>query len=1359
MRHTIAAGMQSLPATLPRGLAQVLRGYAMRVRAWTLLADAATWILIVGSFVAVSCLFDRFVDVAAFWRLPLPWIVMVVAAILLVRLCWRATRRPNYDAIALVIDRASGDSRDHLRTLLDTASLRTDRLISSAEVLRQQTERMGLSLWSTRSIGPFISTQRPTLYAALAAVLLSLLFAAPHVGALRADLLLQRFLYPGANHARPSATWFETSQPIASAIREGDNITLTFALVGKPAGDATPRIRVQYTDGSVVSIDLTRMSDGQWQTTLADSRQDFSWTAILHDARSAQYFVRVMPRPTITATTITYEFPSYTRLKAKTEIITGRTVTAVEGTHIRIDIVSNAPLRNVVGCIGPDDRRFRIDSKDPTHASLHLNVDRTHRMAMQLTSVEGVDSKHELPFTIRAVPDSPPVVSLVAVPEDREYADDDAVVFGYKTQDDIGLAEIVMRIEGGDDVFMNFRDYGATQSEGTGSMTVADLAALAGNAKGVKVRIVARDTKGQESSSQSVTIRLAFDSFENQLRLVRKSMTIDPSGHNQSSQSAVARAAGKIVLMRAAKGRLIALTDSLTPGTPLNKDQLATVAAIEMQLGATGRPIWGTRWYTEMLERALLDRFRNSLSYVSIVAEVPCGTIAATLHAAAVSDDPRAAFTAILSEVAAGVERQETISTNVSNAYLDITRELVGFLAATLESRVRLTPEHEKTSENFLATNRIVLQEIADMASEFLVPELTLPRVDALRAAATDAHLKESLLGAGPLLREFADVLAPLAHDASMRANALSDNRNHILDTASVGEPLLIQLGTLLEMQNADRLGDDLPLTQYAYRYVHSLIGGAAPFVPLGDRNAVVRAEDELLWRSYHALQWLRIAAIDARTRIATGQVDITQPEFIDAWARMREAWLGLSSLQSTLSVIRPTIKESLDTFLSRAESLRGWTPPLAMQETDLVIAIRSWERGSDTLSSMIENDMRATLSKLRSDAVSRLPLLRDAFVTARTELQSQAAHYSEASLPVIRLRLTSLQIAVLKTLDLAEASRLAGTDAAANVDQLLGLYTMAGHLLTTFVKKVAIEVPPVIGANSGAGIATREKTTLAEHAWKSRVEEYKKLDPLAEGLLHGFAAGFDHEQIQAVIKPMLVTTQYMMERQAIVGAGKVERAMAQPRDLLSEFMTDRNRLQAVYGELFYHVYALCHAIKTDAMHDAASITHTFSAILETMPELPAELKTLPELVAKAGTSKAQDDAARGELVAELGAALEDLKTTMGITGKARTGGTIDPDQLAIARSAASVAMGVRGASNGDVIWAVTRAEINRRKGGLSRKNVANGGMGLIGDDTQDLKLPKHLYLELKRSRERAMPELFRDRSYDYLNTILEKAQ
>ena len=81
------------------------------------------------------------------------------------------------------------------------------------------------------------------------------------------------------------------------------------------------------------------------------------------------------------------------------------------------------------------------------------------------------------------------------------------------------------------------------------------------------------------------------------------------------------------------------------------------------------------------------------------------------------------------------------------------------------------------------------------------------------------------------------------------------------------------------------------------------------------------------------------------------------------------------------------------------------------------------------------------------------------------------------------------------------------------------------------------------------------------------------------------------------------------------------------------------------------------------------------------------------------------------------------------------------------------LAMESLGMAMSDYAW-------TRRKLTGDASRVGLGLLAVMGDgDLDNLKLPRHLFLELRRAREGAMPDFFKDRAYFYLNTLLEKAR
>ena len=92
-------------------------------------------------------------------------------------------------------------------------------------------------------------------------------------------------------------------------------------------------------------------------------------------------------------------------------------------------------------------------------------------------------------------------------------------------------------------------------------------------------------------------------------------------------------------------------------------------------------------------------------------------------------------------------------------------------------------------------------------------------------------------------------------------------------------------------------------------------------------------------------------------------------------------------------------------------------------------------------------------------------------------------------------------------------------------------------------------------------------------------------------------------------------------------------------------------------------------------------------------------------------------------------------------------------------RALAARVLELSGHRSDNLVWALGESELNRRKASLALDRVGLGGIALSGDALADLKIPRHLYLELKRARAGNMPMLFKDECYLYLNRILQEAR
>ena len=220
--------------------------------------------------------FDRWIDVDGVWRRPLPALTVVLLAGMVLRLIWRGLRRPDYDAIAHRLDRASGDPRDHLRSVLDFAAKE-----EASGYFITASGRAAVDRWHRQRPAAYArdpAAQRLAAGAVALAVLLAVLW---HVPAVRADLLWRRFLDPLGNTMRPTATWLAIEPPGADPLRSGDDLTVRATIEGLPAADPVPLLKATFPNGVSVTRRLEAAADGRWHVVLANLKSDVEWFVLM----------------------------------------------------------------------------------------------------------------------------------------------------------------------------------------------------------------------------------------------------------------------------------------------------------------------------------------------------------------------------------------------------------------------------------------------------------------------------------------------------------------------------------------------------------------------------------------------------------------------------------------------------------------------------------------------------------------------------------------------------------------------------------------------------------------------------------------------------------------------------------------------------------------------------------------------------------------------------------------------------------------------------------------------------------------------------------------------------------------------
>jgi len=1340
--------IHQLPESLPPELRARLRAFDRRVRLRNAVVDLAGLFLVTAGLATLVCGFDRLVDVPGAWRLPFTGLTGLAALALAARFLFRFWQRPDYDDLAHQVDQAAGDARGHLRSVLDFCrrKLPADSFAGLAIDHAQ-------SLWKDRPVGSFVD-YRPLRRLWGAVALVVVLGALWQMESLHADLLLRRFLNPLGNYMRPTATWFEVEALPAHPLSGGDDFVIRAQLRGRPLVNPRP---LAYLTLGAAPASVQRMQAGHagvWELPLRDVRKNFEFQLVLGPARSAVYRVAVSERPVIETINVTYQYPLYTRWPERKEVLTSRTITALEGTKAKIELVCNIPLQSVTGSVDKEQRAFLIDPHDPHKAARFQYVSANERLDLLLRARNGLDNSRELPLNIRMVPDSPPVVVIANDPGNRSFFPNEIISLAYKAQDDIGLGEITLVTAQGEFIQAAEVDpYGAKELAGTIRLPVSSF--VKPGVSAVQLRVTALDTKGQRSASPLVTIKIAANSYDRQLRKALHCLTgTDRSGNDENSERlgfpALARQTQKLQDLRSLNAKITVLRELLNDGAPPGAGEQKQVDEVRGLL-AMGGPVFPylapplSPGYGGVRAIDVLGRAPMTIRLRQIVRDAACGaelavsseSLTATFAAALRSGNPKAELANVQIALTAALARQEQVTQVLSNEYLTLNIELAGYLATTLDATLRGAGKTGLTDNEARGTALAQLKELAALLDGPLADQNS----DLGKALAAPTELAV-LAQAQPLLKPIADRLAAAAVQAATQPPALAIPIDDYLRAfaPAPGTDWAATYALWLDIQTGDTDANEDQLLSHALAQLHFAATGK-----LTPPNPVSLAGRQL--QRFATLSRFAEQAGTLRVNLVTHQSIPGQPSFEPDWLRLRELAFTLHNLMDPAG---------LQTFTGQLALVTGWLPDAADVE-GLPLKLAAGEGEARRLALALLPAVRSQLQALVTETANWSGDLADAIDRYRAVVAEQMALLEKTrigsmayqNLPGINNRLSTLMCAVLEILDIREAARLNGAvPGPLNLEQLVAV-------------RVALQkAQEDLQKNVGAPLGNMNED---KNSWKGKTKAFEEHGQLIAGITNLLVADLRPEVRDPYLNEQVIRQHFDLEQKAVnsalaIGAAPAATAAA----LLANAGTDKLAAPVFWGNLVASCFVLRQAVVT-GNRDAVvhGLTDAQKLIAQAVP-LPREARSLSFLQDQTPAGLPADGAARNRFTQEMDGILDELRPLALPPPVFPDEERSQQQQLAVWQARFQRAAGPvdNDALRVPVAWALTDLEWNRRKHEAAGRQVGISGLPVTAEDEfTNLKLPKYLYLELKRAREGAMPELFKDRSQKYLSTIMEKAR
>ncbi|MFM9194657.1 MAG: hypothetical protein ACKOWG_02725, partial [Planctomycetia bacterium] len=458
-----------------------------------------------------------------------------------------------------------------------------------------------------------------------------------------------------------------------------------------------PLVRVEVP-GQAATVARLKQRGEAWELPVTDVQRGFSFVASLGPARTAAYRVGVRPRPRIERIVGGYSPPGYTGQPRRAEVRTGPTIPAHAETKLRIEIQTDLPLASASGRLGADHVRFAVDPRDPRRASCFVFLSANARMDVTLVAENGLDNPREHPLHLRAVSDGPPVIVATNDPASRPCFPGDTLRFDFRAQDDIGLADVALvAVSGGFTQEAELTTIGLREAAGTIAVPVSAVAVP--GAGSVQVRLTALDGKGQRGNSPVMTLQIASDSYEQQLRAVLRSLDGRQTGgpphlRDQFGFPSRERHAARLKTLRSLQAKIAILRElGVDPADPKAAPQVAearNLTAFDSSfdyLLPYQTPGHGGLWALDVIGRMpmtprLQAMFRDATCGAELA--VPVAMLRPAFEAALTAADRPAALESLRSVLDGWIVRQEAVVGRLDDFARTTQVELAGLLATRL---------------------------------------------------------------------------------------------------------------------------------------------------------------------------------------------------------------------------------------------------------------------------------------------------------------------------------------------------------------------------------------------------------------------------------------------------------------------------------------------------------------------------------------------------------------------------------------------------------------------------------------------------------------------------------------------------
>lgn len=259
------------------------------------------------------------------------------------------------------------------------------------------------------------------------------------------------FVHPFADGRPPIPVKIISITPGDHKLAAGGSIDIIANVTGLTPSTANLHHRTGKQEWRTMVMPGTKdASKNVFSTRLQNIKESLEYYVSIADAQSQHYSIGIVQRPIVDSLKLSLRYPKYTDLPAKSLDENMGDVVAPLGTRVMIEATSSKDIASAFIIFGDDKEETRLGVGAPRKMTGDFLIQQSGHYHITITDTEGQSNSDPIQYSINALTDQSPRISIVRPGEDITIGEEMVIQLQIDAQDDYGVANINLkyRVEG-----------------------------------------------------------------------------------------------------------------------------------------------------------------------------------------------------------------------------------------------------------------------------------------------------------------------------------------------------------------------------------------------------------------------------------------------------------------------------------------------------------------------------------------------------------------------------------------------------------------------------------------------------------------------------------------------------------------------------------------------------------------------------------------------------------------------------------------------------------------------------------------------------------------------------------------------